>query len=158
MTNEPGSRPDLERKLSRFWKQHGYRIERVEVGEVPLSNQGTILCANFLPEANVSDVNGATEEMVRLLFAFLIVKRHSKGHIGIQSAVNVRLQGSDPEQFVVFCKYWTDEDKLRYLEKQKKQTLEHLSIDELTSGKHEVATPPPTEMNETKNRALPLPQ
>lgn len=158
MRNEPGARQDLERKIKRFWKRHGYEAERVEVGEVPLQDQGTVLCANFLPTADNANVNRATDEMVRLLLVFLVSKGHSKAHVGVQSAVNVRAEGSDPERFLVSCKYWSDKERLRALEGMKRRPLEALSIDALISGKHEVVPQQESETGEASNGALPLPR
>lgn len=134
MSREPGARPDLERGLLRLWRRRGYEVDRVEVGEVPVPRLGTVLCANFLPAAGAVGDDRASEEMVRILLVFLVVKGHCRRHAGVQSAVNFTDETGTHGNIFVARKYWIDQDRLRELERLGHRRVRALPLDRMISG------------------------
>ena len=100
-----------------LWNENGFSVLELEVGEVPLPNgNGNLLCVNFLPKPFTTW--SVPDEIVRLSMIWLVRKGITKRFNGLQWTVNAIRLAYGINQHVVIAKYWSDSDKLRWMEKQ----------------------------------------
>jgi hypothetical protein len=126
---------NVESVLNAMWSKNGIPAVQLETGEVPLPRGGKMLCINFLPER--FKAWSIPDEMVRLSIIALVSKRISKRFYGLQWSVNAKKIAYEREQYVVVAKYWSDSDKLRWLERCwfPVFSLNRMSVNEMITGR-----------------------
>lgn len=161
MNADFGQEYELQSAIKTFLHKHGFPVESIEAGYLPLKNGERMLCVNFMPGGTWQKDNiQQTRNMICCLILHMVRNGITKHLTGIQSAVNAKVCIHGTDQYVVCGKYWCDADRLRELERSRWSLLKPLrrrSFDQLISGEQIMVVPKPSFDKPPVVTALPLP-
>ncbi|HRT29090.1 MAG TPA: hypothetical protein P5527_04800 [Kiritimatiellia bacterium] len=110
MTNVAERDESIEKMLLLAWRDAGTPAKDIEVWPIPRPTGGMGLCVNFLPMDN-----NQSESMIQTVISNLVESGVVKRFSGLQFAVSKPL--SDPTRNMVVARYFLEDDRLRFIER-----------------------------------------